>query len=220
MIGIYGAGALSGDVLDSIQAAKGRTLEVNELIVIDDVTEKTEHLGYRVMPFTSACEEYTPEQLRICVAVADPKGRSAVCDRVAKAGYSFYTAIHPTAHIDSTAIIGDGPCIRRDVLVGPRVVIGSNVHIQARTAVSHDSVVGDCSHIAFGCIVNGGTSVGERVYIGSGAIIRERTQIGEDSIVSMGAVVLKDVPSGMVVMGNPARVIAKNSDGVAFVSNA
>ncbi|MFZ2321914.1 MAG: acyltransferase, partial [Pseudomonas sp.] len=47
---------------------------------------------------------------------------------------------------------------------------------------------------------------------GYGAIVMPRVTIGPDSIVSAGAVVSKDVPPGMVVGGNPAKVICTTEE--------
>ena len=45
--------------------------------------------------------------------------------------------------------------------------------------------------------------------IGSGATLLCGITIGEKSIVGAGAVVTKDVPPGVIVVGNPARVLRK-----------
>ena len=40
-------------------------------------------------------------------------------------------------------------------------------------------------------------------------MIRERCRIGRFAVVGAGAVVIKDVPDGAIVAGNPARVIGE-----------
>ena len=49
--------------------------------------------------------------------------------------------------------------------------------------------------------------IGANVWLGGGAIVLPGVSIGENSVVGAGAVVTKDVSSGVVVVGNPARVI-------------
>lgn len=50
-------------------------------------------------------------------------------------------------------------------------------------------------------------NIGNRVWIGINATICPGVSIGDNSIIAAGAVVTKDVPSNVIVGGNPARVI-------------
>ena len=54
-------------------------------------------------------------------------------------------------------------------------------------------------------------SVGSNVFIGTGALILKGVQIGNDCIVGANSVVTKNVPDGVVVAGNPARIV-KSTD--------
>ncbi len=56
------------------------------------------------------------------------------------------------------------------------------------------------------------TRVCRRASIGSGATILCGVEIGAGSLVGAGAVVTRNVPPGVVVAGNPARVIRKLSE--------
>jgi len=49
--------------------------------------------------------------------------------------------------------------------------------------------------------------VGERGLVGAGAVVLPRIRIGADSTIGAGAVVTKDVPAGVTVAGNPARIM-------------
>ena len=53
------------------------------------------------------------------------------------------------------------------------------------------------------------TLVKKRASIGTSATILGGVTIGENSLVGAGSVVTKDVPSNVVVAGNPARIIKK-----------
>ena len=49
-------------------------------------------------------------------------------------------------------------------------------------------------------------TIGANVWIGGGAIILPGVTIGDDAIVGAGSIVTRDVPAGVTVVGNPARV--------------
>ncbi len=49
--------------------------------------------------------------------------------------------------------------------------------------------------------------IGRNVWIAGMAAVLKGVTIGDDSVVAFGAVVAADVPAGVVVAGNPARVV-------------
>ncbi len=49
-------------------------------------------------------------------------------------------------------------------------------------------------------------TIGCNVWIGGGAIILPGVTVGDNAIIGAGSVVSRDVPAGVTVMGNPARV--------------
>lgn len=50
-------------------------------------------------------------------------------------------------------------------------------------------------------------TIGDNVWLGGGVIVLPGITIGDDSVVGAGAVVTKDVPAGVLAVGNPARVV-------------
>ncbi|HJT36206.1 MAG TPA: DapH/DapD/GlmU-related protein [Pirellulales bacterium] len=52
-------------------------------------------------------------------------------------------------------------------------------------------------------------SIGDDVWIGAGAQVLKGVTIGDRSVVGAGAIVTRDVPSDVVVAGNPARVVKR-----------
>lgn len=49
--------------------------------------------------------------------------------------------------------------------------------------------------------------IGDNVWLGGGVIVCPGVTIGENTVVGAGAVVTRDLPAGVVAVGNPARVI-------------
>jgi acetyltransferase-like isoleucine patch superfamily enzyme len=52
--------------------------------------------------------------------------------------------------------------------------------------------------------------IGRRCWVGFNSTIMKGVTIGDEAIVAAGSVVIKDVPSGAVVAGNPARIVRMN----------
>ncbi len=50
-------------------------------------------------------------------------------------------------------------------------------------------------------------SIGDNVWLGGGVIVISGVTIGADTVVGAGSVVTRDLPAGVVAVGNPARVI-------------
>ena len=88
--------------------------------------------------------------------------------------------------------------------------------IQYYVGIGHDMYVGRHSVVSSNVSVGGKTQIGQQTYIGLGAAIRDTLVIGDDTIVSMGAVVHQDVGDGVIVVGNPARVVRHNEKGSIF----
>lgn len=58
----------------------------------------------------------------------------------------------------------------------------------------------------------GKVTIGDWVYIGTDAQIMPGVTIGNNVLVAAGSIVTKSIPSGLVVAGNPARVIGTIDD--------
>lgn len=86
--------------------------------------------------------------------------------------------------------------------------IGNNVGLSDCTVFGHDGVAGLLAY-HYGKTLDsvGPVDIRDNCFIGHGAMIMPRVTIGPDSIVAAGAVVTRDVPPGMVVGGNPAKVL-------------
>jgi acetyltransferase-like isoleucine patch superfamily enzyme len=65
--------------------------------------------------------------------------------------------------------------------------------------------------ITAGVIVSRYVRIGEGTWLAPNASIRERITIGKNALIGTGAVVVKNVGDGVVVVGNPAKVLRRRS---------
>ena len=105
-------------------------------------------------------------------------------------------------------IIGNNVEIGANCVIGrgaiDNTVIEDGCKLDNLVFISHNVHLGKDTFIVGESIMFGSSSTGERAYISGNSTIRNKIKIGSDVLIGMGSVVTKDVPNGMVVMGNPA----------------
>ena len=65
----------------------------------------------------------------------------------------------------------------------------------------------DPSLRARGLQYNAAVHIGKNCWIGAGALIMPGVTIGDNTVIGAGSVVTKDIPAGVVAVGNPCRVM-------------
>jgi acetyltransferase-like isoleucine patch superfamily enzyme len=101
--------------------------------------------------------------------------------------------------------------------IGKNVTIGQNCNIQAHVTISNECALGNNVFIAPNSSLlndkypksNFLTSpvVKDNVVVGGGVTVLPGVILGENSVVGGGSVVTKNVPSGRVFMGVPAKEV-------------
>ena len=119
--------------------------------------------------------------------------------------------VEPTLHVDYglNIHVGDGfyanaHCVLLDVAeirIGAQVMLAPGV--QLLTATHPVDPVERVSGRELGFPIR----LGNRVWLGGGVIVSPGVTIGDDTVVGAGAVVVRDLPAGVLAVGNPARVV-------------
>lgn len=132
---------------------------------------------------------------------------------------------------DLLGSLGEGAFIKPPLAVD----YGENLHVGARTFVNSGLTALDVATITIGEDCQIGPNVqlltpthpldpqprrdkleaaepitlGDNVWLGGGVIVCPGVTIGDDTVVGAGAVVTRDLPAGVVAVGNPARVVRR-----------
>ena len=101
--------------------------------------------------------------------------------------------------VSSHTFICEGVTIEDAVFIGHNVTFINDLYPKATTAAGELQTDADWKVVP--TVVRRGAS------IGSGSTILCGVEVGEGAVVGAGSVVTKDVAPGMVVAGNPARVL-------------
>ena len=125
------------------------------------------------------------------------------------------------------------PCVVRTLRPGARIVLARRVGLSGAVICAAKSVeIGESTILGSGAMVVDTdfhqpagewewnddyvagaepVKIGRGVFIGARAIILKGVTIGDRAVVGAGAVVTRDVPTGGVVAGNPARLVNEAS---------
>ncbi|WP_103333249.1 acetyltransferase [Pseudotabrizicola formosa] len=177
--------------------------------VVDDLDHGFLHPALNVPVISGAERAARFAQVPVLLSMGDGRVRARIAARLAEEGAVLATAIRRRPDLVAANLqVGPGCVIYPETPISPNVVLGAGVQVLAQ-AIGHDVTVGDFATLAIGSILNGHVHVGAMATIGSGAILcngrpGRPLQIGDGAVIGVGAVVLRDVPAGARMMGNPA----------------
>ena len=103
--------------------------------------------------------------------------------------------------------VGANTCIDRGTL--GNTIIEDGVKIDNLCHIAHNTRIGKNSLIIALAMIGGSTKIGENCWVAPSIALRDNITIGDNAFIGLGAVVVKDVPDGIVVVGNPAKPFSK-----------
>ena len=200
MIYLYGAGGHAKVVLEILKAQAFADFRI--------IDSKKEGVLLNLPIYNHLkIEELTPEDSLI-IAIGNNEARKLIAEK-----YAFIKgmqAIHPSANISPSAILGEGTVIMAGVSIQADTRIGKQCIINTNCSVDHDNIIGDFVHISPNAAIAGGVEIGDGTHIGIGACVIQGVKIGSWVTIGAGAVIIDDVPDRAVVVGNPGRIIKYN----------
>ncbi len=142
---------------------------------------------------------------------ADPASRDILTQLLGRLGTDSY--VKPPLFVDygENIHMGDRVFINYNltaldvaaIVIGDDCQIGPNVQLLTPTHPLDPAARRDKLEAALPI------TLGNNVWLGGGVIVCPGVTIGDDSVVGAGAVVTRDIPGGVVAVGNPARVLRR-----------
>jgi len=132
--------------------------------------------------------------------------------------------IRESNEIGDDVSIGSHSVVEHHVQIGDGVRIHSNVFVPEFTILESGSWLGPNVVLTNATypLSDGvkatlrGPRLAQGAKVGANATILPGLRIGRDALVGAGAVVVRDVPDGVVVAGNPARILRRVDDIEAY----
>lgn len=186
-----------------------------DVVFVSDVPEEQGRVvnGHAVLAFADLI---SPEHIdrKVVIALGSSAARRKLAERCEAAGLSFGSVCDPT-HIRYDGVtIGEGAVLCAFTMCTTNVRIGRHFQSNFYSYVAHDCVIGDFVTFAPRVNCNGNVIIEDDVYVGTGAFIKQGSpgkplRIGRGATIGMGAVITKDVPPGVTIVGNPARILTR-----------
>jgi sugar O-acyltransferase (sialic acid O-acetyltransferase NeuD family) len=183
--------------------------ESHQLVFVDDNPLIDECNGHQVLTYSEWIKQPADSRY-VNIAIADSALRQKLAERCMSDNINFFEIRAPNVVELDDVELGEGAILCSFVTLTTNIRIGKHFHANLYSYVEHNCTIGDYVTFAPGVRCNGNVVLEDHVYIGSGAIIKQGHPasplvIGRGAVVGMGAVVTKSVPSGVTVVGNPAR---------------
>lgn len=215
---IVGAGGFGREV---IPVAKEKLLMSGQkdfrLVFVDDGDVPESINGYDVLSSAQFAAAEADEK-RFNITIGDSAIREKIALKMLELGAKPFNIHAANSTVLDANEIGEGAILCPFTTVTSNAKIGRYFHANIYSYVAHDCEIGDFVTFAPSVKCNGNVVIEDHAYIGTGAIIKQGRagkplRIGKGAVVGMGAVVTKNVADGAVVVGNPAKPLARKGLG-------
>lgn len=206
---VYGAGGFGRETALMIRQINVQNVQWNLLGFCDDGLAPGKVVdGLPVLGGVNYLND-VKEEVAVVLAIADPKIRKHIREKIVNTNLYFPVLIHPSvmAGDGERNSIGEGTIITAANILTTNIHIGSFVIVNFANTIGHDVTIESYSSIMPGCSLSGFIHVETGVLIGAGARILPQVRIGRDSRIGAGAVVTNSVDAGMTVVGVPAKPV-------------
>lgn len=205
---LVGAGDHGRGVLEIVRrlAREGEAIEVAGFV--DDASPAKEVDGVPLLGPVSFLEERMSElDVELLLALANPGAKRSLASRLEARGARWATVVHPSAEVAPSVTLGPGTVIGAGVVVVYETAIGAHVTVNLNATLGHHVRIGDFGTVAPGANILGKVTLGEGCQIHANAVILPGLEVGAECVVGAGSVVIRDLPGGQTVFGNPARPV-------------
>lgn len=213
---IYCAGGFGKEIMDVARRKNESTGQWGCIKFVDDVLDDDTKYGSEVIKLDKLMTCGGLDQAEFLIAAGEPSVRSNIRERLKQVSAKLGQLVDVSTVVADTAHISDGVIITPLCSISSDAVLARNSCVNTMSIIGHDVFIGENSVISSMVNMGGACIVGENSYIGMGALIKEGVKIGSNAIVGMGSVVYNDIPGGVIALGNPARVMRKNTEQKVF----
>jgi sugar O-acyltransferase (sialic acid O-acetyltransferase NeuD family) len=208
---LIGASGFGREVLDTVSEINKRKPEYDVVGFIDDDHAKKGILLGGLPVLGSVDEVITKlngeaERPWAVTMMADAGIREAVVNKC-EGVFEWATLVHPLAFVSDAAEVAEGCIVQQFVSVNADVRIERHCTLNCSAVIGHDTVIKEFSSLMPFTGIMGCCEVGPGVFAGVRSVSIQGINIGAGVTIGAGTVIIRDIPDGAKVVGNPARRI-------------
>lgn len=200
---IVSAGGFGRTVYNTMLADAANGVEWR---VVGFLDSRTELAGVTPLPLLGDPLTWHPEpHQRFVCALGIPAQRRRFSAPLLARGAEFMslrTGLHPVPGV----AMGAGCLFEPYVKMGVDTRMGDFVIIQSTSVIGYEVTIGDYVTIGSFVFVGGRAEIGHDVIVHPHATILPGVKVGDGATIGAGAVVMANVPPGVTMIGNPAKV--------------
>lgn len=135
--------------------------------------------------------------------------RKKIYTKISNLDFNIINAIHPSAIIAKTVVLGNGVVVFAGVIINTEAKIFNNCIIATGSTIDHETVIEN--H----CLISAGVTIGANVLIKEGTLcalgskVISQVQIEKNTLIGAGAVVCKNITESGTYLGVPAKKITQ-----------
>lgn len=197
---VYGGGGHGKSLIDLL-----RSLGVYRIVgVVDDgLNPGNRVMGLPVLGGGEVLPQLYAQGVHLAINAVGGIGnlsvRIKVFQKLAQAGFSFPSVVHPSAVVEASASLAPGVQVFSHAYVGSEARLGFGAIVNTGAIVSHDCVLEDYVNLSPGSILAGDVRIGASVLLGMGATVNLGVHIGSGARIGNGATIKENVPQNGIV---------------------
>ena len=209
---IAGGGGFGYEVAEYIyqDISRGLLQDVQLRGIIDD-QEDSRRRSQIPLPYLGTITSYTPKiDEHIVLAIGQPSVKKNVVRKLKAAGCSFFTYVHSSVYVSSSANIGEGSIVCPFCIVNSGANIEKFVTVNVYSCIAHGALVGQFSVLSPYSALNGDSKIGEACFLGTRATLFPRTTIGNNCIVDSHSYVKFDAGDNSLITNRGKYTVLNN----------
>jgi len=198
---IIGAGGFSKELIGYLQQdiSNKSLTDIHLKGILDDHESNYLNNDYD-LPYLGKINDYHPlVNDEFLLAIANIHARKIIVRTIKNNNGIFFTYIHPSALIATSATIGEGSIICPFSIINAKASVGELCVLNIFCSIGHDTTLGGNSVLSPYCTLNGNVVSGASLFMGTRSTILLGNKVGNNCTISAHTCVKDDVPDNQMV---------------------